>query len=41
MTEKVLITGGAGFIASHLCEKLLADGFEITIMDDFNDYYDP
>jgi UDP-glucuronate 4-epimerase len=41
MTEKVLITGGAGFIASHLCEKLLADGFEITVIDDFNDYYDP
>jgi UDP-glucuronate 4-epimerase len=41
MSEKVLITGGAGFIASHLCEKLLADGFEITVIDDFNDYYDP
>lgn len=41
MSEKVLITGGAGFIASHLCETLLAGGFEITMIDDFNDYYDP
>jgi UDP-glucuronate 4-epimerase len=41
MSEKILITGGAGFIASHLCEALLADGAEVTIIDDFNDYYDP
>jgi UDP-glucuronate 4-epimerase len=41
MSEKILITGGAGFIASHLCEALLADGAEVTVIDDFNDYYDP
>ncbi len=39
--SKILVTGGAGFIGSHLCEALLAEGAEITIIDDFNDYYDP
>lgn len=37
----ILLTGGAGFIGSHLAEKLLADGYNLTIVDDFNDYYDP
>ncbi len=36
-----LITGGAGFIGSHLSERLLKEGHEITIIDDFNTYYDP
>src|SRR6478609_5366436 len=40
-SEKILVTGGAGFIASHLCEALLADGAEIVVIDDFNDFYDP
>jgi len=39
--EKILVTGGAGFIASHLCEALLAEGAQIVVIDDFNDYYDP
>ena len=39
--EKILVTGGAGFIASHLCEALLATGAEIVVVDDFNDFYDP
>ncbi|MES2997361.1 MAG: GDP-mannose 4,6-dehydratase [Verrucomicrobiota bacterium] len=39
--EKILITGGAGFIASHLCEALLAQSAEIVVIDDFNDFYDP
>src|SRR5207249_4386449 len=31
----------AGFIGSHLVEKLLATGHEVSILDDFNDFYDP
>lgn len=39
--NKILVTGGAGFIGSHLCEALVAAGHEVVILDDFNDYYDP
>lgn len=37
----ILLTGGAGFIGSHVAERLLAQGHEITVLDDFNDYYNP
>lgn len=33
---KILITGGAGFVGSHLADKLIADGNEITVVDDFS-----
>jgi UDP-glucuronate 4-epimerase len=36
-----LVTGGAGFIGSHLCETLLGRGEQVIALDNFNDYYDP
>ncbi len=36
-----LITGGAGFIGSHVAEALQRRGEEITVLDNFNDFYDP
>jgi len=38
---KYLVTGAAGFIGSHLAEKLAQRGDEVVGLDNFNDYYDP
>ncbi len=39
--EFILITGGAGFVGSHLIKRLLDEGYKIICLDNFNDYYDP
>ncbi|MCF7890533.1 GDP-mannose 4,6-dehydratase [Candidatus Bipolaricaulota bacterium] len=36
-----LVTGGAGFIGSHLCERLVEEGHQVICLDNFNDFYDP
>ncbi len=38
---RVVVTGAAGFIGSHLCERLLADGHEVVGIDAFTDFYAP
>jgi UDP-glucuronate 4-epimerase len=39
--KSILITGGAGFIGSHLVDRLMSEGdWRITVVDDFNDFYD-
>jgi len=41
LSGKILVTGAAGFIGSHLCERLVSDGWSVTGIDSFTDYYDP
>lgn len=40
-TVNILVTGGAGFIGSHLCERLLQAGHRVAIIDDLNAFYSP
>jgi UDP-glucuronate 4-epimerase len=37
----ILVTGGAGFIGSHLCERLLSEGVRVLCLDNFDNFYDP
>lgn len=37
----ILVTGGAGFIGSHLCERLIQQGYCVANIDNFNDFYSP
>jgi len=39
--NRILVTGGAGFIGSRLCEKLVQKGFNVICLDNFNNNYDP
>jgi UDP-glucose 4-epimerase len=38
---KILVTGGAGFIGSHLCERLALEGNDVVCVDNLDDYYSP
>ena len=39
--NQILVTGGAGFIGSHLCEHLLSDRVKVICLDNFDSFYDP
>jgi UDP-glucuronate 4-epimerase len=39
--DNILVTGGAGFIGSHLCEALVAEGRRVVALDNFDTFYDP
>lgn len=39
--KRVLITGGAGFIGSHLTDSLIEEGWDVTVLDNLDPFYDP
>jgi len=41
LQKNALVTGGAGFIGSHLCERLLTEGVHVICFDNFDSFYDP
>jgi UDP-glucuronate 4-epimerase len=41
MVTHILVTGGAGFIGSHLCTRLCAAGQRVICLDNFDNFYDP
>jgi UDP-glucuronate 4-epimerase len=41
VSKSALVTGGAGFIGSHLVDRLLAEGWTVTVLDSFDDFYEP
>ena len=38
--KNILVTGAAGFIGYHLCEKLISFGYKVVGLDNINEYYD-
>jgi UDP-glucuronate 4-epimerase len=39
--KKILVTGAAGFIGFHLCRRLVNENYNVTGLDNLNDYYSP